>query len=318
MDMDEIRTFVAIARTGGFCRAAATLHRSQPAISRRIELLERELDASLFERIRSGAILTDAGAALLPYAEIMLSAARDGMEAVRALRQANTGRISLALVGTLANASLTRLLRQFRENYPNVRLDLQTATSQQVVDMVQRGDATLGLRYLADPRPGLVCETIAEEALVVVGCRDHRLADGRKHRPSELVGERWVAFPTRASRESFVQFLARKLLAAGLDDPEIIPIDSLTAQKRLVEAGFGIALLAHGTVEEELRLGTLRVLDVPALRAKIAVTIVYRTNTYLSSAARSLMSTIVAAGRQVGPGPAAQRRQRRRVSKNVS
>jgi DNA-binding transcriptional LysR family regulator len=317
MDMDEIRTFVAIARTRGFSRAAATLHRSQPAISRRIDLLERELDAPLFERIRGGVILTEAGAALLPYAETVLAAAREGTEAVRALRQANAGRISLALVGTLANASLTRLLRQFRGSYPNVRLDLQTATSQQVGELVLRGEATLGLRYLADPRAGLVCETVAEEALVVVGCGDHRLADGRKHRPRELAGERWVAFPMRASRESFVQFLERKLLAAGLDDPEIIPIDSLTAQKRLVEAGFGIALLARSTVEEELRLETLRVLDVPLLRARIPVTIVYRRNGYLSTGARSLMSTIAAAGSQIGTGPDANRRPHRRVSKGV-
>jgi DNA-binding transcriptional LysR family regulator len=298
MDMEEIRAFVAIARLRGFSRAAATLHRSQPAISRRIEFLERELGAPLFQRVRGGVTLTDAGAAFLPYAETVLAAEKDGAEAVRALRKGDAGRISLALVGTLANASLTGLLRQFRRNHPKIRIDLQTATSQQVGELVQRGEVTLGLRYLADRRPGLVCETVAEEALLVVGCSDHRLADGRRHRPRELAGEHWVAFPARTARESFVQFLERKLLAAGLEDPEIIPIDSLTAQKRLVEAGFGIALLAESGIEEERRLGTLRVLDVPALRASLPVTVVYRRNAYLSEAARSLLSTIAAAGRR--------------------
>ena len=97
MDMDQIRTFVAIARGRSFSRASATLHRSQPAISRRIELLEREFDIPLFERLRGGTVLTDAGAAFLPYAETVLAAAEDGAEAVRAVSQGIAGKVSLAL-----------------------------------------------------------------------------------------------------------------------------------------------------------------------------------------------------------------------------
>jgi DNA-binding transcriptional LysR family regulator len=292
MEMDELRTFVAIVRSGGFGRAAELLHRSQPAISRRIELLERQLDMPLFERVRGGAILTDAGAALLPYAETVLAAAKDGAEAVRALRGEDTGTISLALVGTLANADLMELLRDFRRRRPKLRVDLRTATSREVGDLVQRGEATLGLRYRVDRRPNLVSQTVAEEKLLVVCCAEHRLADRRTHRPRELVGERWVAFAARTPRESFVHFLQSKLLAAGIDDPEITPIDSLTAQKRLVEAGYGIALLAKSGIEEELRLGSLKIVDVPALRARIPVTILHRRNGYLSPAAQGLMAAI--------------------------
>jgi DNA-binding transcriptional LysR family regulator len=157
---------------------------------------------------------------------------------------------------------------------------------------VRRGDATLGLRYLTDDSRGLVSQTVAKEALVVVGCSGHRLADGRKHQPRELAGERWVAFPLRRPRESFATHLERRLLAAGLEGHETIPIDSLSAQKRLVEAGFGIALLAESGIQEELRLATLRVLNGPALRTTIPVSIVYRRNGYLSAAARTLLSTI--------------------------
>jgi DNA-binding transcriptional LysR family regulator len=293
MDMDELRTFVAIARMGSFSLAAGSLHRSQPAISRRIELLEREFGVPLFERLRGGAALTDAGAALLPYAEAVLAAAKDGSEAVRAIRQGDAGTVSLALVGTLANSTLTEILRKFQRHYPRVRLHLQTANSQEVAELVRRGEATLGLRYQIDRSADLISQTVTQEALVVVGCAEHRLADGRTHKPCELAGERWVAFPARRSRESFVQSLERRLLAAGVEDPEIVPIDSLTAQKRLVEAGFGIALLAKSGIQEELRLATLKVLNVPALRASLPVSVVYRRSGYLSAAARTLLSIIV-------------------------
>ena len=102
MDLDEIRAFVTIARERSFSGAAGTLGRSQPAISRRIELLESELGAKLFERLRAGALLTDAGSALLPYAEAMLANAKDGAASVRDVQAGDTGTISFALVGTLA------------------------------------------------------------------------------------------------------------------------------------------------------------------------------------------------------------------------
>src|SRR5882724_7786477 len=104
MDMDQIRTFVAVARLHSFGRAAESLHRSQPAISRRIELLEQAFNVPMFDRTHAGVVLTDAGAALLPFAEAVLAAARDGTEAVTALSRGEGGRVSIALVGTLANA----------------------------------------------------------------------------------------------------------------------------------------------------------------------------------------------------------------------
>jgi len=105
MELDHVEAFVAIVRRGGFTRASAALHLSQPAISRRVHLLEGELGAPLFERIRGGAVLTEAGRAFLPHAEALLASMRDGVEAVGALRGADRGTVTLAVVGTLASTS---------------------------------------------------------------------------------------------------------------------------------------------------------------------------------------------------------------------
>src|SRR5258707_1701681 len=81
MELDHVEAFVAIVRRGGFTRASAALHLSQPAISRRVHLLEGELGAPLFERIRGGAVLTQAGRAFLPHPEALLASMRDRVEA---------------------------------------------------------------------------------------------------------------------------------------------------------------------------------------------------------------------------------------------
>jgi DNA-binding transcriptional LysR family regulator len=158
MDIDEITTFVAIAELGGFTRAAQRLHRTQPAISRRLSLLEHELGTPVFERIRGNARLTEAGRAFLPYAEAALAALRDGQAAVSGLRSGLHGSVSLALVGTLADTHIVDALRRFQRRAKNVRLELRTASSSEVTNLVRRGDATIGLRYFGGrgtvPRAG--------------------------------------------------------------------------------------------------------------------------------------------------------------------
>src|SRR5258708_11867585 len=107
LDSDALKTFVTIHRANGFSNAAEQLHRSQPAISRRIALLEAEIGAPLFERVAGGAILSQAGRILLPHAERVLASIKDAAQALAALRSENAGTVALAVVGTLANAELT-------------------------------------------------------------------------------------------------------------------------------------------------------------------------------------------------------------------
>jgi DNA-binding transcriptional LysR family regulator len=311
--IDEIEAFVSIARRGGFARAAEALHRSQPAISRRIEMLEDQLGARVFERVRGGVVLTEAGRSFLPYAEAVLASLKDGTEAVRALATGAQGAVSVALVGTLASTEFSAMLRQFGRHHPNVKLELRTANSQEVSDLVRRGEATLGLRYFTDSDPSLVSELVADEALMVVCSPEHRLAGRRVGDASALARERWVSFPPqRRRRESFASALEQRLAAARVDAADIVHIDSLTAQKRFVEAGFGIALLIESSVQEELRLGTLRIIDVPALRGGVPVTLVRRQNGYLSGAAQTLVAAIRAGARQRTARPRAPRSPGRR------
>jgi DNA-binding transcriptional LysR family regulator len=290
MDVDEIRTFVSIAQLGGFTRAAGRLNRSQPAISRRIGLIEQELGATLLERVRGGVKLTEAGRAFLPFAEAVLAAMEDGREAVRATVSEQRGAVSLALVGTLADTHIVDVLRQFARRSKSVNLDLQTASSTEVSDLVRRGEATLGLRYFDNAHPDLVSRVVGAEALLVVCSADHPLAGKRIRTAQQLAGERWVAFPAARGRESFGRVLERQLAAAGLDGAAVTLIDSLTAQKRLVEAGFGIALVPESSVRDELRLGALKRLDAPELCTTVPVTIIHRRKGYLSSAARALLA----------------------------
>jgi DNA-binding transcriptional LysR family regulator len=311
MDIKEIEAFVAIARQGGVTRAADHLHRSQPAISRRMRLLEDRLGAPLIERVRGRAMLTEAGEVFLPYAEAVLATIKDGADAVDALSDASHGSVMVALVGTLASTSIIGQLSDFRRAYPGVRVELCTARSAEVSDLVRRGEATFGLRYYIDTAPDLISEEVAAEAMWVVCSPDHPRAGKTLSDTTALSDDRWVGFPGDGGQSNKShgnkgqgnkgQFdrqaaLSRQLNAAGLGHAEIVVIDSLTAQKRLVEAGFGLALMPESAIQEELRLGTLAMIEVPDLRVSVPVAVVRRKGGYLGAASLALLEAIRTGG----------------------
>jgi DNA-binding transcriptional LysR family regulator len=293
MDLDALRTFVAVHRSGAITRAAAELFRSQPAVSRRVALLERELGVALFERVPGGVVLSAAGRALLPFAEAAMATLEDAEAAVRAVRSVASGPVTAALVGTLASTDLTPALRRFARSHPDVELTLRTATSREVSELVRRADVTLGLRYGDDPTPELRCETLFSERMVVAAAPDHRRAGVRCDGLVALADERWIAFPDLPGRpETAAAYVRRALDAAGVDADGVLRIDSLTAQKRMVEAGFGIALMPDSAIRDERAAGTLTVLDVAGLDVAVPVTVVTRRAGYLSAAATTLLDEL--------------------------
>lgn len=295
MDSEALHTFLTVHRRGGISSAAKALHRSQPAISRRIALLEQELGVPLFERVAGRTVLSDAGRVMVPYAERAVAAAQDATNAVRALAKPDSGPVALAVVGTLAGGRLSAILKRFASEHPQVDFTLRTATSAETSDMVRRGEVTIGLRYDRDRSGDLDCEWLFAERLRVVCASDHPRAGRRVAKLADLRGERWIAFPeVPGRREITASHVLALFRTHGLGEVDLTPVDSLTAQKRLVEAGFGIALLSESNVAEELRSFDISTIEVGDLTASHDVVTVTRHGGFLSAASRRLLEIIQA------------------------
>jgi DNA-binding transcriptional LysR family regulator len=292
MTLDELESFVCIATGTGFTEASRKLHRSQPAISRRIHQLEQGLDVKLFERVGRGVRMTDAGRAFLPHAETALAALREG---VRALRESGTATapsvLQLAVVGTLADSRIVDVLRKFQARFKSASVEMRTANSHEVSALVRRGEAQLGLRYFVDPDPKLESIPLGNEDVLVVVHPAHRVRARRVADLRAFDGDTWLGFP--ADRRHPEASLENRLRAAGVASPRITPIDSLTAQKRLVEAGLGIALLPRSSFREELRRGSLRTVAVDGLVMGQPVVAVRRRGGRHARIAEALLEILV-------------------------
>lgn len=293
MDTEALSTFLAVHRERGFSSAARLLHRTQPAISRRIQLLEQELGVPLFERTAAGIALSQAGQVLLPHAERVLAVLQDAEAAVRALGTGGAGPVALAVVGTLAGPGLTAVLRKFAARHPNAEVTLRTARSAEVSKLVRLGEATIGLRFERDRSPDLRCEALGTEPLLVACAGDHPLAGRMVASLAALRDARWLAFPEiPGQREVAAAHVFGLFLALGLGEVEWTPVDSLTAQKRLVEAGFGLALMPGSSIREELAAGTVATIAAPDLTAGVPVYAVTRLGGYLSPAALGMLELL--------------------------
>ena len=127
---------------------------------------------------------------------------------------------------------------------------------------------------------------VGAETLLVICSADHPLAGKRIRTAQQLAGRTVGRFPGGArARIVRARFSSGSSPSAGLDGATVTLIDSLTAQKRLVEAGFGIALVPESSVRDELRLGAVKVLNAPDVRTTVPFSVIHRRKGYLSPAA---------------------------------
>ncbi len=291
MTLDEIKPFVAIAESGSFTKASDQLHRSQPAISRRIDLLESRLGAPLFARQGRHTTLTEIGTALLPHAQAALTSLRDGERAVRDLLENTEVQLRVAVVGTIADNYLVDALRAFQSEFTHAKLDLQTANSLEVSEFVRRSDAAIGLRYHDDPDPQLEITLLGAERRYVVVPSDHPAKSGQVKSLKSFARDRWLGFPTSGkARASLNEALQKQFIADVGSPPQTTLVDSLTAQKCLVEAGFGIALMPKRNLREELASGKLRIVEVASLTAQIPVALIRRKGGVRSESENALVA----------------------------
>jgi len=284
MEISQLEAFVAVAKSGSFSAASELIHLSQPAISRRIALLEHTLKSTLFERIPKGVVLSDAGQIFLPYAMRVMSSIKDGVEALKTEDNIESGIINIAIVGTLASTDLSQKLKTFREKYPKVELKLRTALSHEVSDLVLSGEVHLGMRYFPDMSTDIQSTLLFKEPMVTVCASDSRLVDGDNADIEQLKSCQFLSFvkSKKKTTHSFYQMTRKQLIKAGLDEVELIPVDSLTAQKRLVEADFGLCILPLSSIEEELKLGTLHIIEHPLLRTHIDIFLIHRKSLHMN------------------------------------
>ena len=258
MLLAQIEGFIEIARLGNMRRAADALSISQPALTARLQALEEDLAAPLFRRTHTGMVLTPAGRAFLPHADRAIEAILSGGSLVRELEHGVVGELALAVAPAVSAYVLPEILVRFTEKHPDVRLRVRTGHSEEIVDLVVRGEVELGIvRELRDAR--VHSRPLYEDELVLVTRPDHAFAGAGSVDVAEISHVQLILFDRTSSYFEVTNALFR---AAGVVPRGITEVDNIEAAKRMVERGLGVALLPGTAVADALSTGSLREIEL--------------------------------------------------------
>jgi DNA-binding transcriptional LysR family regulator len=273
MLLNQVAAFVETAERQSVSRAAEALFISQPALTARLKALEADLGAQLFVRTPRGMRLTDAGSAFLPYAVRALETLTDGRMQVNALERGGAGRLVIGAAPAVSTYVLPPLLKRFSEGYPRISISVRTGHSEEILDLVLREQATLGL-VRALQHPDILSTPLYEDRLVLVVDPSHPFAKAGRIRMKDLADEQLVQFDRTSSYRDLTSAL---FLTAGVSPAGRMELDNIDAAKKMVEQGFGVALLPQTSVTDELEAGTLAEVEIvdaaPVRRRIVAITL---------------------------------------------
>jgi len=299
--LSQIAAFVEVARRRSVSRAAEALFVTQPALTARLQGLERDLGARLFVRTPRGMKLTEAGESFLPYAVRALESLTDGRMQVNALERGGAGRLAIGAAPAVSTYVLPGLLKRFAQSHPRVEVRVRTGHSEEMLELVLREQVDVGLVRALQHRD-ISSTPLYEDRLILVVDPEHPFAASGRIRLAEISGQQLILFDRTSSYHELTSALFRR---AGISPSGVMELDNIDAAKKMVEQGFGVALLPHTSVADELAAGTLAevaVQDAEPVRREI-VAIRRRDAGPATGTVGAFLDTFAAAGAELTEWP---------------
>ncbi len=289
LTLRQLKVFESVARHLNYTRAAAELHLTQPAVSMQIKQLEESLDVPLFEQLGKRIHLTEAGQEVLAYARTV-NQQLDELEGVlNRMKGLGGGRLRISVAST-ANYFAPTLLGSFSRRYPDVTVSLDVTNRETLLRQLSENSVDLVIMGRPPAEADVEAEVFLDNPLVVVAPPEHSLAGQRRIPLSRLQEEIFlVREPGSGTRIAMERFFNERgmRLNTGME------VGSNEAIKQSVQAGLGLGLLSRATIEQELALKRLVVLDVEDFPIMRHWYVVHRKGKRLSAPAEAFRGFVL-------------------------
>lgn len=272
IDLFYLKTFVAVTKTRSFRVAAERNFITQPAVSQHIRIIEKALNAVLFERKGKSVVLTTAGQTFLPYAEGILKQYEDAKAHVRELDNKFTGTIRIATIYSIGLYELKATVQKFLRKYPSINLHIEYQPNGAIYEMVANRSIDFGMVAFPVKKEGIVSQTFVEDELVLTQSPQKRIVQAKAITLKQLDGVEFIAFDHATPTGKVIQrFFAEKKLQPHIRHE----YDNIELIKSAVILGLGCALLPRKTILRELSSKSLETVQVQGLNLKRPIGILY-------------------------------------------
>ncbi|MFB9907579.1 LysR family transcriptional regulator [Allokutzneria oryzae] len=295
MELRQLEYFVAVAEEANFTRAAAREHVAQPGVSAQIRRLERELGERLLDRSGRTVRLTEAGAAVLPFARAALAAVAGAKLAVEELTGLLRGRVDVGVVTACGAVDLPAAMADFHQLHPGVEVTLTEGNSRHLVEQIRSGGLDLALVGLVGrPPAGISTHVVVDEPLIAAVSPDHPLADRETITLGELRDWPLICLPRGTGVRTC---LDDGCAAAGFTPRVAFEASGPMMLERLAMRGMGVAILPGAAGPE---LCAIPVVE-PELRSRLDFA--WRTDGPAAPAARAFVDHVRKAFGHGQPSP---------------
>jgi DNA-binding transcriptional LysR family regulator len=259
LNLNWLATLHAVASTGSFSAAASLLGLSQPAVSLQMKQLEQEAGVKLFVRRGRKMVMLPAAGALRDHARLAFSLGRRAVEILQDYREARHGQLRLGASLTVGTSHLPRLIRQFANRFPSVRVHLTMGNSEQIMARVREHVDELGFVARWTTESVLQVEPLFEDRVVLVTA-PHGPLGGRRAIGIQALGSVPLILrePGSMTREMVERFLehwhVRPNVTMELGSNDVI--------RELVMVGLGVSFMSREAVRKDLKEGNLRLVRI--------------------------------------------------------
>ena len=315
LNLHHLRVFAAAVRHDGIGAAARALGLSQPAVSRAVAELERDLGVHLLERSTSGVHATAAGLELFEYAQAVAAAERGAEEAMAAARGLARGPLHIGASTTIATYVLPPLIGAFARAHPGVDLRLSSVHTRVLVPLVRNYDVDVAFAEAPVTDPQVTVTRWITDEMVVVAAPTHPLAQRAAAKGAvEAAALDEELLLLREPESGTRDLVLHGLTAGGVVPTRTMAVDGTEVIKRLVAEGVGIAVVSRVAVVEQLALGRLAVVPVRGLKITRPFNHLSTARRRPSAAARGFLELLAEDARQraVATGEADRAAPRRR------
>lgn len=247
MEMQQVRYFVALAKTLNFTRAAETCNVSQPALTRAIQQLEHELGGVLFHRERGNTHLSELGRMMLPFLQTVHAQIGAAKETARAAKRLDKVRLTIGAMCTIGPALVSELLSRFQGDYPHVEIAVTDGSAAAIIDRMEKGELEMGLVGVPEELPATLHQLpVFRERFVLLLPPNHRLCAKNPVRVADLNGEPYVG---RSNREVF-QAVTDDFTSRGIQTRKVFSSPRDDWVQGMIKAGLGFGFFPEFSVTD--------------------------------------------------------------------
>lgn len=286
----QLRAFIAVAELGQFNIAARNLHLTQSAVSILIRDLEREIGVRLFDRHTRMVSLTLVGQEFLPQARKIMKDLELAVGDVRDNASLKRGQVTIAAAIVLAATVVPPIIASFLKKYPEISINIRDMPEEQITPALKRHEVDIAVGTLSEEDPEIDATPLLRDKLMLVCREDHRFANRKSVRWSELKDETLI---TLAASNPLRNIVEHNLIRVVPNYRPKYEVRFSTTAISMIAAGMGVSILPEnsGQLASAVGVTTVDLIDPVVMRD---VSLLQRRHHSLSPAAEHLKAAFIA------------------------